>query len=126
MKKYLTFPNIIRLGLVCVFLTNSLTAFYLPSEFIDLVSGSFAAGILSSINVSVSTFVTFVGFNDMTVAILLLLGWRTSRVATYAVAWFIGVICVIGVASFESSLDVLEHLAFVAMALSLSVRGRSE
>jgi hypothetical protein len=119
MKRFLTFPFIIRIGLACVFLANSLTAFLAPSEFQDLISGSFVAGLLP---ISVASFVTVVGLNDLTVALLLLSGWRTSRVATYATAWITGVVLVIGVIS----LDALEHLGFIAMAISLATRGKTE
>ena len=115
MKKFITFPFVIRIGLACVFLANSLIAFLSPSEFQDLVSHSFVAGLLP---ISVSAFVTFIGFNDLTMAILLSVGWRTSRVATYAIAWLLGTILVIGVVS----LDALEHLGFIAMALALATR----
>ncbi len=119
MKKFLTFPVLIRIGLACVFLANSLIAFLAPSEFQDLVSGSFVANLLP---VSVATFVMFIGVNDLVVAILLFLGWRTSRVAVYATAWLTGVTVVIGV----FSLDALEHLGFIAMALALAARRGAE
>lgn len=123
MKKFLTFPTVIRVGLACVFLANSLAAFLIPGDFQDLVSGSFVAGLLP---ISVAAFVTCVGFNDLIVALLLLSGWRTSRVATYAALWITGVSFVIGLSSIDRSLDVLEHLAFIAMAVSLAMRGRGE
>ena len=118
MLTFLTFPFVIRIGLACVFLANSLTAFLKPDEFHELVSGSFVAGLLP---VGVSTFVTFIGFNDLTVATLLFLGWRTSYVATYATAWLTGVCVVIGV----FTLDTLEHLGFIAMSVALAMRGRA-
>ena len=119
MKKYLTFPSVIRIGLALVFLANSLIAFLTPDEFQALVSGSFVAGLLP---VSVPLFVTFIGFNDFVVFLLLFFGWKTSYVAIYAMAWLAGVIVVVGVLS----LDALEHLGFLAMALALAVRGKSE
>ena len=122
MKRYLTFPFVIRIGLACVFLANSLTAFFTPSEFQDLVTNSFVAGLLPLVGISVSTFVTLVGCHDMTIALLLFVGWRTAWVAAYATAWFTAVICVIGVVT----LDALEHLGFIAMALSLALRKRGE
>lgn len=115
MKKYLTFPFLIRVGLACVFLSQSITAFFAPSEFQDLVSQSFVSGLLP---VSVPTFVVFIGINDFLVAALLFLGWKTSRVATYATAWLVGVILVIGIVS----LDALEHLGFLAMSIALAAR----
>lgn len=117
MKNYLTSPYIIRVGLACVFLANSLMAFFQPGEFQDLVSSSFVSGLLP---VSVPTFVTFIGFNDLTVAVLFLLGWQTSRVAMYATLWIIGVIVTVGV----FTLDALEHFGFIAMTLTLAVQER--
>lgn len=122
MKKYVTFPFLIRIGLACVFLANSLTAFLTPDEFQELVSGSFVAGILGSLSISVAAFVTFIGVNDLVVAILLVLGWRTTYVARYATAWMLGVIFVIG----ALSLDALEHLGFLAMTVVLAVRGKTD
>ena len=119
MKRSLTFPFLIRIGLACVFLANSLTAFFAPSEFQDLVSNSF---VLNIVPVSAATFVAFIGVNDLIVAILLFLGWRTSCVAKYATAWMIGVIAVIGVIS----LDALEHLGFLSMTVALAVHRSPE
>lgn len=119
MKRFLTFPFLIRIGLACVFLANSLTAFLTPSEFQDLVSNSFVAGLLP---ISVASLVTFIGFNDLIVSLLLFSGWRTNRVATYATAWITGVVFVIG----AFTLDALEHLGFIAMALALSARREVE
>ncbi len=119
MKKSMSFPFLIRVGLACVFLANSLTAFFAPGEFQELVSGSFVAGLLP---ISVAAFVTFVGFSDLTVSILLFLGWRTSRVAIYATLWLAGVIITIGVVS----LDALEHLGFLALAIALAVHTRAD
>ena len=119
MKKYFTFPSIVRIGLACVFLANSLTAFLEPSEFQDLISGSFLAGLLP---MSVATFVTCIGFHDLLIAVLLFVGWRTSRVAAYASLWLTGVIVIIGVAT----LDALEHLGFLSMSLALAMRGKND
>ena len=104
---------------MCVFLANSLIAFLAPSEFQELVCGSFLANILP---VSVETFVTFIGINDFSVAVLLLLGWRTSRVAMYATTWMVGVIAVVGV----FSLEALEHLGFLSMTVALMMWGDTE
>ena len=119
MKKFLTWSFLIRLGLACVFLTNSLTAFLSPGEFQELVSGSFLAGLLP---VSVASFVLFIGINDLVVALLLLSGWRFSKVAIWAALWMVGVILVVG----AFSLDALEHLAFLFMAIALATHGRND
>ncbi len=122
MKKYLTAPFIIRIGLACVFLANSLTAFLAPGEFQELVSGSFLAAILPVLPMSVAAFVTIIGVNDLVVAFLFIIGWRTYGVAAYATLWLIGVIAVIG----AFSLDALEHLGFLAMAIALAMLVRVE
>jgi len=119
MKRLLTIPFLLRIGLACVFLANSLTAFLAPSEFQELISGSFVTYILP---VSAASFVTFIGINDLVVAVLFFLDWCTSRVALYATAWMIGVIAVIGV----YSLDALEHLGFLSMTVALMMRGETK
>lgn len=116
MKRYLEFPDIIRIGLALVFLANSLMAIFAPGEFQGLVSNSFLAGVLP---MSIAAFVTFIGISDFVVAVLLISGWRTSHIAVYASVWLVGVIFVIG----AFSLDALEHLGFLAMAVALSMRG---
>lgn len=115
MKRYLAFPDIIRVGLAPVFLANSLGAIFAPGEFQGLILNSFLAGILP---VSIAAFVTFIGISDFIVAVLLMSGWRTALVARYASIWLVGVIFVIG----AFSLDALEHLGFLAMAIALSTR----
>lgn len=119
MKKLLAFPFIIRIGLALVFLANSLIAFLEPSEFQELISGSFVVNLLP---VSIATFVSFIGINDLIVAVLLFIGWRASSVAVYATLWLIGVILTIGV----FSLDALEHLGLLAMAIALAMNERIE
>lgn len=116
MKKYLTFPFLIRIGLGCAFLSQALVAFTEPSEFQELISASLLSGFLP---ISAAAFVTIIGINDLIVALLLFTGWRTHRVAVWAAFWIVGVIVVIGIVS----IDALEHLAFYAMALALIAQG---
>ena len=113
MKKLLSYPVLIRFGLACIFLANSIIAFTLPEEFTDLITGSFVASIVP---LSVASIVTLIGINDMIVALLLLSGWKTQKVGTWATVWIIGVIFIIGIIS----LDSLEHLAFLSMAVALA------
>lgn len=113
MKNLISFPTIIRLGLAVVFLANGIEAFSNPSEFIELVSGSYAASLMPF---SVAAFITFVGFHDSVMALLLASGWNARYVARWAVVWLVLVITVIGLVS----VDALEHLGFLAMALSLA------
>lgn len=119
MKKLLSRDLILRFGLACAFLANSLTAFLYPDEFKEVISGSFISHFLP---ISVSAFVIFVGINDLIVAILLLLGWKVSKVAIWASIWITGVIIVNGVIS----LDSLERLAFLAIAIFIAFRVRTD
>jgi uncharacterized membrane protein len=114
MKKLLSHSFLLRLGLACAFLANSLTAFFSPEEFKDLISGSFVAKILP---VSVSAFIIFIGVNDLVVAILLLVGWKISKVAIWASIWIIGVILVSGLIS----LNALEHVAFLSLSVAIAL-----
>ncbi|MDD4989203.1 MAG: hypothetical protein PHV42_02155 [Candidatus Pacebacteria bacterium] len=114
MKKLLTHSFLLRLGLACAFLANSLTAFLSPDDFKDAVSGSF---VLKIIPVSAAAFVTFIGISDGIVAILLVLGKKVSWVALYASLWIVGVILVTGVMTF----DALEHVAFLSLAVAIAM-----
>jgi uncharacterized membrane protein len=114
MSKHLSHSFLLRLGLACAFLANSLTAFFSPEEFKDLVSGSFLVKILP---VSVSAFIIFIGINDLVLAILLLVGWKVSKVAIWASIWIIGVILVSGLVSFNA----LEHVAFLSLAVAIAL-----
>lgn len=116
MKKYLTYPYLIRFGLALVFLANSLTAFFAPPEFIELIENSFVANLLP---VSVETFVVFIGLNDALVALLLFLGIGTRRMAIWAILWLLGVMVVRG-----EPLEILEEVGFLFMAIALAVNKR--
>lgn len=112
MNKFLNYNFLIRLGLGIVFLTNALTAFFAPAEFIELIKNSFVAGILP---ISPGAFVPIViGLNDSIVALLLITGIATRPVALWSMLWLIGVTVVVA-----SPLDGLEHLGLLFMALAL-------
>lgn len=112
MHTYFTSPTIIRLGLACVFFAASLQAFLVPTEFQQIIANSFVPHVIP---IPIPSLVTLVGINDFTVSMLLLFAWRTSRVALYATLWLIAVTLVVGI----FSLHALEHLGFLAMAISL-------
>ena len=113
MKKYLTYPYLIRIGLAAVFLANSLIAFFAPSEFIELIEKSFLTNLLP---VSAYVFVLFIGINDAAVALLLFLGISTSRAAVWATLWLFGVMLVRG-----EPLEILEETGFLFMAIALAI-----
>ena len=112
MNKFLTYNFLIRFGLGIIFLANSLTAFFAPSEFIEFINNSFVANLLP---IRPEIFVPLViGLNDSIVALLLFFGIATRRVGVWAFIWLIGVMVVIA-----SPLDVLEHAGLLFMALAL-------
>lgn len=112
MNKFLNYNFLIRFGLGIVFLANALVAFFAPSEFIELIKNSFFVNILP---ISPEAFVPIViGLNDSIVALLLITGIATRRVALWSILWLVGVMIVIG-----SPFDVLEHSGLLFMALAL-------
>lgn len=113
MNKLLTFKNLIRVGLALVFLANSLTAFFFPNEFVELLEKSFLANLVP---VSLGALVILIGLNDALVAALLLLSVKTRWVAIWAVLWIIGVMIVRA----SAPLEILEEAGFLFMALALA------
>ncbi len=116
MKTFLTYPNLIRIGLALAFLANALTAFFAPSEFIELIEKSFFVNLLP---VSAGVFVAAIGINDALVALLLFLNIRVRSIAAWAALWIIGVMLVRG-----APLDILEESGFLFMALSLAINNK--
>ncbi len=110
---------ILRIGLGCAFLANSLQAFLAPDEFIKLLNSSFMIHILP---VGAGTFVHIIAFSDGQVCVLLVLGVFTEYVAVYAGMWLIGVMSVFGIHDYG---DVLEHIAFFSIAAYLMMNGSS-
>ena len=113
MKKYLTYPNLIRTGLASVFLANSLIAFFAPSEFVELIEKSF---VINFLPVSAETFVSFIGINDAMVALLLFFGVGTFYTAVWATIWLSVVMLVRG-----EPLEILEEIGFLFMAIALAI-----
>lgn len=112
-------PNtLIRVGLALVFLANSLTAFFAPSEFIELIEKSFVANLLP---VSAAAFVIVIGINDACVAILLLLRPAWRWVPVWSALWLLGVLIVRA-----APLEVLEESGFLFMALALAFNNQKE
>jgi hypothetical protein len=113
MDKILRYAFLIRIGLAFVFLANALTAFFAPSEFIEIIGNSFIASILP---ISAASFAIIIGINDALVAILLFLNVGRKWVHAWAAIWIAGVIIIRGV-----SLDALEEAGFLFMALALAL-----
>ena len=111
MKKYFTYSCLIRFGLATVFLANSLIAFFMPSEFTELIEKSFLANLLP---IGADTFVLFIGINDAAVALLLFFGIGTLYASAWATLWIFGVMLVRG-----EPLEILEEAGFLFMAIAL-------
>ncbi|MBI3633298.1 MAG: DoxX family membrane protein [Candidatus Vogelbacteria bacterium] len=111
----MTYNFLARFGLGVIFIANALTAFFAPTEFIELIKGSFVVNFLS---MSPELFVgVVISLNDSIVGLLLISGLATRRVAIWAMIWLIGVIIVTG-----KSFGALEHLGLIFIALSLVFR----
>lgn len=112
MNKFLNYNFLIRFGLGIIFFANALAALFAPSEFVELIKNSFVASLLP---MSPAVFVPIViGLNDFIIALLLVFGIATRRVALWAMIWLVGVMIVIG-----SPFDILEHSGLIFMALTL-------
>ncbi len=112
MSKLFRYKFLIRIGLALVFFANALTAFFAPSEFIEIINNSFITNILP---VSASAFAIIIGINDAAVALLLFLNAGRKWVRVWAVIWILGVMATRG-----ASLDTLEEAGFLFMALALA------
>ena len=108
---------ILRIGLGCAFLSNSLEAFLSPDDFIKLLNGSFMIHLLP---VNTTAFVHLIAFSDGIVSLLLVLGVYTEYVAAYAGFWLIGVMMTLGIHDYG---DILEHIAFFSIAVHLMLNG---
>ncbi len=108
---------ILRIGIACAFLANSLQAFLAPDEFVKLLNGSF---VIHFLPVSAVTFVHFIGFSDGMISLLMILGVYTEYVAVYAGLWLIGVMFTLGIHDYG---DILEHIAFFSIAVYLMLNG---
>ncbi len=113
-------PQIISIGLGIIFLANSYTAFFSPSEFKELITNSF---LVSLVPISAEMFVKFIGISDGLVGALLILGLFRKYVSLYAGLWVIGVIIVGGLGDIGG---FLEHLGILAMPLYLYSSGNKE
>lgn len=112
MNKFIHYNFLIRFGLGTIFLANSLTAFFVPSEFIELINNSFMVNFLP---IRPEIFVPLIiGLNDAIVALLFFFGIATRRVGLWAFIWLIGVMIIIA-----SPLGILEHVGFLFMVLAL-------
>lgn len=76
---------LIRLGLACIFLSNSLGAFYDTSSYMDLMRTSFMGRFIADLR----PWVEFIKFNDLILGLLILSGYRQPYVWAWAGLWLI-------------------------------------
>ncbi len=110
MKNNINIAFWFRLGLACFFLVNSLSAFFSPSEFAELVqNNSFISSIANS-----GFWVTLIGINDGLLFILILLGAWKKSVAIWAGIWIVVVLFVTNAGGFEA-IDFIEHIGVLSL-----------
>ncbi len=108
-----------RFGLSIVFLLNSLTAWFLPSEFLELLKNNpFASAIANP-----QFWIYIIGINDAILFLLILSGrWRRT-IAIWAALWMIAVIYVTiseGVIEFIGHIGVLSFIIYYYFAFQRS------
>lgn len=104
---------IIRIGLALVFLSNSLSAFFTPNEFRDIIEASSVAHLVPF---STATILLIIGTNDLVLSLLIFLNKYQKYILIWAMLWLVIVMVVTG-----DILGILEHLGFFSMALALWV-----
>lgn len=103
-------PIIARLGLGFVFLANSLTTWFTPEEFMELIGQH-------------PYLIKLIGISDGLVAVCLLAGFFPKWAAHWAAVWITGVI---GVLVFHQQwFNAMEHIGFLALAFILIDYARS-
>lgn len=109
-----------RLGLSSVFLVNSLTAWFSPTEFIDLLkSNSLVSAIASP-----DFWIPLIGINDGLLFLIILLGRWHKVVAVWAAFWVIAVIYVtgFGVTEFIEHAGLLSLIVYYYFAFKQSYK----
>lgn len=96
-----------RLGLSGIFLTSSLTAWFAPDEFIELLEHNQLALAIAS----PEQLVSLIGLNDFLLFGLILSGKWRKLVAAWAILWLLIVIYVTGFRTPE----FIEHLAILSL-----------
>jgi len=117
--KKINLSYLLSIGLALTFLATSLTAFLHPNDFKELIQNSF---VFSKTLDFIPFFVTFIGINDLLIAILLVTKLLPKIAAWWATLWVLSVILVLLTQKeFSGLLDAIEHGAPLAIALYLSL-----
>lgn len=109
--------KIVSIGLGLVFLTMSLTAFFSPQEFTDLINDSFLPNVIP---LSAATFMIIIGISDLVVALSLIFGKFQKYILVWAMLWLVAVI-VINIDFF----NFLEHFGFLVIAMGLWMHAKN-
>ena len=96
-----------RFGLSSVFLVNSLTAWFSPTEFIELLKSNSLVSLIAG----PGFWIPLIGINDSLLFLIILLGRWRKVVAIWAALWVIAVIYVTG---FEVT-GFVEHAGLLSL-----------
>ncbi len=96
-----------RIGLSSFFLIGSLTAFFYPSEFLELLG----ANTLASSIATPQFWVYLIGINDGLLFLFILLGRWRKEVAVWAGLW---IVAVMYVTTSEGLFEVIEHIGVLS------------
>ncbi len=99
-----------RLGLSSFFIINSLTAWFFPSEFLELLG----TNTLASTIASPQFWVYVIGVNDAVLFLLILSGYWRKNIAIWAGLW---IIAVIYITMSEGILELIEHIGVLSFII---------
>ncbi len=105
--KQLNYNLLFRIGLSFIFLANSLTAWFSPSEFKELIANNYLTSRLASPNLLIS----FIGINDALLFLLIAFGKWRKFIVMWAALWLLAVIYVTGI----RTPDFIEHLGVLLL-----------
>ena len=99
--------SLFRLGLSSFFLLNSLTAWFSPDEFLELLQSNPLASSIAD----PQFWVYIIGINDALLFLLILSGRWRKGIAIWAAIWIIGVVYM---TISEGAMELIEHLGLLS------------
>ena len=99
-----------RLGLSTIFLLNSLTAWFSPDEFLELLDKSPLASAIASPHF----WIYIIGINDGLLFLLILFGRWRKGIAIWAAVWMIAVIYM---TISEDPIEFIEHIGVLSFII---------
>jgi uncharacterized membrane protein YphA (DoxX/SURF4 family) len=99
-----------RFGLSVVFLVNSLTAWFSPDEFLELLKNNPLVSAIANPHF----WIYIIGINDSILFLLILAGrWRRT-IAVWAALWMIAVIYI---TINEGAIEFIEHIGILSLII---------